>query len=358
MSTLKQVAARAGTSVAAVSYVLNGKARENRLSDACIERIERAVRELNYQRNYHAASLPTGRSLTIGLVLGQRSTLLYPFWTQVAAGADSAARSQGYNLLLIGTQEERTSFDVGLQAVQIGRVDGLITYLQAVEMSEAAEAAREVADRLVLIGPAGNRPLPSVQLDPQPGIREAVAHLADLGHREILRLGRADEADDDQEARRSRAFEQACREMGLEGREVVVSTGSLHHADPQGALRRCRQALEPVAAGLEATAVMCFSDLAALALSSLLRRQGLDVPRDVSLIGFDDIEAVYHWPPLTTVSHQLRRMGQEAVNLLIDRATQDNQPATAGQRRVVPASLVLRDSTGKPARRQREVHSP
>ena len=154
--TLKEVAERAGVSVAAVSYVVNDRAEENRISPECIGRIRAAARELGYEQNYHARSLPTGTSYTLGLVLGEKSLLGYPFWTRVAAGADSAARAQGYSLLLLGRQQEKSPLEMGLHCLRTGRVDGLITYRRALEVCATAEQAIADGFPIVTAGPAAS----------------------------------------------------------------------------------------------------------------------------------------------------------------------------------------------------------
>ena len=346
MTTLKQVARRAGVSPATASLVLNGRARELKISDPAARRVLKAARKLGYRANYHARTLSLGRSFTLGLAMGAdpEGGLLHRFWSAVAAGVDAAARQNDNDLLLIGPRPGELVLERGIRCLQEKRVDALIAVGALYE--SIPDSLLDLELPIVFVEASEPGPHPTVNMDPAPGIVEAVEHLARLGHRRVLWLGKQAERGI-RLPERAEAFRAAVKAAAIEGREHFVRTESGYDPRVERLIGREREALAgclPFPEGT--TAIICFNDLMGLALYSLLAEHGLRVPRDVSVIGFDDLHASRAVPPMTTISHVLPQMGREAVALALSVVDGDRSPEEmCGVVEVVPSRLVMREST-------------
>jgi DNA-binding LacI/PurR family transcriptional regulator len=187
---------------------------------------------------------------------------------------------------------------------------------------------------------------PVVTFDPAPGIHEAVQHLAGLGHRRITWLGIETEHGVELPERR-RAFCAAALEADVEPVEQYLTLEPRAGDPEKRTVSRFHQELRRRPGMLrDTTAVICLNDAMATGLSLALREQGRRVPEDVSLVGFDDTQAIYAAPPLTTVSHSFMEMGRAAVRYL-DELIESGEDRTEKEIRV-PSRLVVRESTARP----------
>jgi DNA-binding LacI/PurR family transcriptional regulator len=345
--TLQQVAERAGVSKSAAAFVLSGRAVERRIGAACAARVRAAAEALGYRGNYHARTLSTGRSSTIGLTMGTsvHGLMGNDFWGPIAGGVAAAARRRGYDVLMAGGSTADDALVHATQLLETGRIDALVVLSQL--FGRIPPALREARQPVVTIGGGDARPSHDVSLDPAPGIAAAVAHLAALGHRMLLWIGFSRGRGVTLPERRA-AFRAAARVHGLAIRELTIpelvmpEPAFLPRLDETVARFRDALAALPWPAG--ATAVVCYNDLVAFALQELLAERGLRVPADVSVIGFDDVLAAVASPPLTTISHRLVELGATAVEVALDLLAGRQPPAAS----VVPAQLVVRRSTAPP----------
>lgn len=339
--TQQQVAELAGVTRATVSYVLAGRARELKITDAVVRRVEEAARRLDYTPNHAARSLASGKSMTLGLLLGGPASVVMPFWSQIAEGAEAAALEAGYDVLLVSVRQAPAR--VGMRYLRQRRVDALIALGQASPTS--ARAWRGAAVPPVVIQAFGPPGLPSVGLDAAVGLREAMEHLAGLGHRRLLwlSLGRRHDYG------RSAVAQRAAQELGL-GLEVahldVAARPIGLPADAQVAFWR-----DAIGARLPdppaASAILCWNDQMALGLYAVLEQRGMRVPGDVSVVGFDDLEAPLALPPLSSVSHEFHQMGAAATRLALRMVRGElSAEAASGTVVLVPSRFVARQSTG------------
>jgi LacI family transcriptional regulator len=335
------IAEMAGVTQATVSYVLNGRAAELKITAPVVQRVLKAARELGYAPTHAARVLVTGKTRTLGLVLRGIGQFAAPYWTMTADGVEAAALEAGYDVLIISRQRDPEG--AGLRYLRERRVDALIGFRP---VPEDLELWKQEPTPPVLVHSFGAQGLPVVDLDPAPGIVRAVEHLAGLGHRTLLWLGPATVA-----CERAEAAAGAARRHGLEFSrcELQVADGDLdapRNPAPAGWRERIRKALpEP----LPATAVLCYNDCLALGLYALLAERGLAVPRDVSVVGFDDAEAPLAVPPLSTISHQFHEIGSEATRLALRILNEEISPEEARQTRIlVPAQFVPRQSSAPP----------
>ncbi len=316
--TLKMVAAKAGVSTAAVSYILRGQARAMRLSEACEQRVREAASELGYQGNHHAQSLASGRSRTIGVVInpGWYSVLAYPFWGMLSSGIERQTRRHGYDLQLIGGTDAESPSRRALAHLRSRRVDALVVYrlLQCEIPQELLDPALPV----VFIESHDLARINRVNFDPEPGLQAALEHLAGLGHRDIMHLQHINVRARQQPTGLAEMPERGVILRRLAGRCGVrldecildhherVSQSGLQF-DVAAMARILQTDLELPA---RTTAIICENDETALALYHVLAARGLQVPDDLSVIGFDDMFAASAAiPSLTTISHRLEDMG-------------------------------------------------
>jgi len=338
-TTQQQVAELAGVTRATVSYVLGGRAEELRITDAVAERVRRAARQLGYSPHHAARVLVSGKTMTLGLLLGDAAGHVAPFWSVMAEGVEAEALEAGYDVLLLRAHGEPT--ETGLRSLRERRVDGLIALGQAA--GAGADAWRDSPVPPVVIQAFGPPGLPSVGLDSRPGIDAAVAHLLELGHRRLMWIGPERGV-----GHRGTVLAACAKARGLAAEICDLGEVSEPFSRPDDQIgfwyETLGKALPDV---MPATAVFCWNDRAALGLYALFRQRGLRVPEDVSVIGFDDHEAALALPPLSTVSHEFRRMGAEASRLAMRLADGSVPRAEAAEATIrVPSRFVPRKSTG------------
>jgi DNA-binding LacI/PurR family transcriptional regulator len=326
---MSDVAALAGVSHQTVSRVVNGHPN---VAPHTRERVERAIAELGYRPNIAARALVTGSTRTIGLVTvkinqyGPAQTML---------GLENAARAAGYSLSVsILDDATAAAMREAVDTFVAQRVDGIValsTY------DDAAEALRALDPPvpLVAVQVGGAEDRPAVGVDQEAGARSATRHLLSLGHRTVHHVsGPADS----QEARgRTEGWRSELLAVGAPVPECLPGdwTPAAGHAAGRRLAARIR-------AGEDVTAVFLANDQMALGLLAALHEEGLDVPGDVSVVGFDDLpEAPYFTPPLTTVRQDFAELGRRGVQLVLARMKGENLHPDP-----VPTALLVRASTG------------
>ncbi|HJX43272.1 MAG TPA: LacI family DNA-binding transcriptional regulator [Geodermatophilus sp.] len=326
---MSDVAALAGVSLQTVSRVVNGSPN---VAPRTRERVEQVIAQLGYRPNYAARALVTGCSRTIGLVtvhvdqFGPAQTLI---------GLEKATREAGYSLAV-------SILDDATAAAVREAVDRLVSHRvdAVVALSTYDDAARaidvlETPVPLVTVRVTGGEGRPAVSVDQRAGARLATAHLLSLGHRTVHHVTGPG---DSQEARgRTAGWREVLDTAGAPVPPPLVGdwTASSGHAAGRRLAGRIRE-------GEEVTAVFLANDQMALGLLAALHEEGLSVPGDVSVVGFDDLpEAPYLAPPLTTVRQDFAELGRRGVQLVLARlAGEDLVPEP-----VVPV-LVVRSSSG------------
>jgi DNA-binding LacI/PurR family transcriptional regulator len=322
--TIYDVARAAGVAASTVSRAF---ARPGRVNAATAERIRRAAAELGYRTGPLARAHDAGRTSMIALVL---SDVTNPFYNEIIRGAQAAAAEAGYTVLLTDAQESGEREREALQRT-MSTVEGIV--LATSRMADPA--IRAVArQRPVIVLNRVLTDLPCVVTDNRGGMRRAVEHLAELGHRRITYAAgpQASWAD----AMRWWALREAAAELGLQARRIgpfapVVAGGA------RAAAELCRG---PV------TAVVAYNDLMAIGVIRALSAAGVRVPADTSVVGFDNIFAAeLVTPALTTVAAPLHAMGFAAVRNLLAHTrgarTGSNEPVR------LPSRLVVRASTAR-----------
>lgn len=330
MVTVHDVARAAGVSISTVSRAL---AAPERVAEGTRARVVVAARELGYRPNSAASRLRAGRTDAVGFVVPD---LENPYFASLTKGAQARARVTGYAVLVADTGED-PELEVDLVRGMGPQVDGLVLC-----SPRAAEHDLEAAGDLPLV--LVNRELgtsASVVADDASGVRQAVEHLRALGHRHIAYVGGPDRAWSD--GRRRDGLDQAAREHP-DVRIVQLGAFRPHVSGGHAAADLV------VASG--ATAVVAYNDLVAIGLLERFRARGLDVPRDLSVVGWDDtFVATLASPALTSVGADLRALGAAATDVVLEAVRQSRRTGAAappddGGRLRVPVELVVRASTG------------
>lgn len=324
-ATIRDVAAKAGVSVATVSRVFNDK---HLVRDATYRRVRAVAERLRYVPHAGARSLSLRATNTIGVVLPD---LHGEFFSEVIRGIDLAARQSGYHLLVSGSHSDRADMQAVLQAVR-GRVDGLIV------MSPDLDAAALVGDLPsaipVVILNASIEGRRSVTIDNAGGARAMVRHLVALGHRRISFIcGPAQNAD---AAERRRGYRDAARALEVDlSRDLMIAGNFTEESGYEAARRILTFATPP-------SAVFAANDAMAIGALSAFRAAGLRVPEDVAVVGFDDVPiARFLTPPLTTVKVPISELGRRGFEILLGSAP--GQPIRPSK---LETSLIVRQSCG------------
>jgi len=322
--TSVDVARRAGVSQSTVSLVFSGKGR-GRVSEATQERVRRCARELGYRPNVAAQALRLGRSRAVALLVPDVTN---PFFSRVLRGAQRAAQAAGYTVALVDTANDRRWEEQSFEALRAGPVDGYLLF----EVS-APEALG--SDQAVVLMEAEAPGRPSVRFDAEGGAAAAFEHLIELGHRRIAHLAAAFDAPTFRlrEAARVRVLSEAGLDPDTQPRALTPIT--------------IDDARDAAGAVLDdgPTAVFCDDDLIAAGLYLATRERGLRVPRDLSVIGFDDMDfARVLDPSLTTVALDAEQLGASGFELLERRMA----GRRTRRRLVLPAQLLVRGSTAPP----------
>ncbi|MHA4816140.1 LacI family DNA-binding transcriptional regulator [Streptomyces aculeolatus] len=334
--TSRDVARLAGVSHTAVSFVFNGRAEGN-LSAETQERIRRAAERLGYRPNAVARGLRRRRTAVLGLVTDEIASS--PFAGRLLRGAMEAAWDSEHLVLTVDSGGDAAKEDAAVAELLDRRVDGIIyaaMSLRRVRVPAGLHRTPAVLANCL----AEDDSLPAVVPAERAGGRAAARLLLDAGHRRIAMVGGLD---DIATAERLRGFRDALRGAGVTvPKEWVVRAGGEITAGRTGATRL----LAGAAADRRPTGIVCYNDRVAAGVLHAAAQLHLDVPGELSVVGYDDQEhmAAYLDPPLTTVGLPHREMGEEAARLLLT-AIDTGTAAPAGVRRLT-CPVVSRSSVG------------
>ena len=337
MPTIHDVARRARVSTATVSRVLS---RPDIVAPDTRRRVLRAIERLGYAPNSAASNLRTLKSRKILVTVPDISN---PFFSLILQGIEDAAQAREYAVLVGDTQHDKQREERYALMLRRKEADGLI-FLGHRLPETAATLVRATAPRLApIVNGCEFSPrlgVPSVHIDNAKAAGEAVEHLRGLGHRRIAVITGP------LASPLSRDRLHGARAAAKDARtELIVMQGNFSLASGSRAAEVfLRQARPP-------TALFCFNDEMAIGALEAARRLERQVPRDLSIIGFDDIRfSRYTDPPLTTIAQPMREIGEGVVQLLLEiLAGASVRPASI----TLPHTLMLRQSTAPPRGRRR-----
>jgi LacI family repressor for deo operon, udp, cdd, tsx, nupC, and nupG len=335
--TIQDVARHAKVSAATVSRVLSNP---ERVSEATRERVNTAVLETGYTLNQAARSLRLQRARTI---LAAMPGIGNPFYSTILDAVVTTATARGYGLLVtgrLGDDPARWLSDYFLS----NRADGLLLFDGFLDTRRLHAIAGE-GRVLPLVAAYDELPDPainSVITDNLQAAERAVQHLCDLGHRRIGHIGGPSRNTFPNE--RLVGFRKSMFEHRLDVREDWIVPGNYTMASGVAAARHYLSLDELP------SAVFSANDEMAIGMISTLRREGIETPRDISVIGFDDIGISQHYfPALTTMRQPREEIGRMAAETLIN-ILESNVPRTEPVRVVLRSELIVRESTAAPSR--------
>lgn len=323
--TVRDVAKSVGVSVSTVSRALSAP---EMVAPATRARVVQAAQNLGYQPNRAARGLITGRTGNIGLVIPD---LENPYFASVTKGVQARARAAGYSVFVADSDEDAAS-ERSLVASLTREVDGLILCSPRDTDEQIAPVA---GDTTVVLVNRKVRDLPAITVDNGDGIAQAVRHLRALGHRRIAWAGGpASSWSNDRRVEGLQAIE-------LELTDIeIVNLGNYRPFFSGGV------AAADLALASGATAVVSYNDLMAIGLIDRLRNRGVDVPGQISVVGFDNVSvATLVSPMLTTVALPLGLLGRAAVDLLLGLVDESGHASPTSTQ--LPVELVIRQSTAE-----------
>lgn len=329
--TIKTVAEKAGVSIAAVSKALNGGLD---ISEATRARILAICEELGYTRNQVARSLVTRTSSSIGLLIPDISTPIYP---EIFKGLDAEAKKRGLRLFLCDTNRNTSIEEDYIRIMLEQRVQGIIVAPVSNDVRHIHRVLKGQIPIIFIGGKVNDEMDNYVATDNVLGSRLAVSHLADLGHRRIAMI--CDNYGTKTKQDRIAGFQSEMRQRGLE--PWIVQGGSDH---PEGMEYGYRMLHALAERGDMPSALYTSSDMVALGVMKAAAERGLHIPEDFSLVGYDDIMfASLPMVMLTTIAQPRFEIGKLAVELL-GRAM-ESSGRDRKHRATVKPTLVVRSTT-------------
>lgn len=331
--TMKHIAKLCGVSVATVSKVVNGKDKDVRTETK--ERVLIAIEEQGYFINTLARSMKTKNTKTLGLIVPD---IKNGYYTDISRGAEDMAMKNGYSLFLCNTDDsikKEISYLVKLMEKQ---VDGIII-IASLERDAMMEERLNINVPFAVLNKATSYRDYSVrvEVDDYKGMHEGVSHLIGLGHKDIMYLEGETRLPFGEE--RLNGYRDALLEHGIPFRDdfIVTTTfkveGSYEYLSEHG--------LKP-----ETTAIVCGNDLMALGALNWAKEECIDVPGDLSIIGYDDsIFSIISSPKITTINQNCHKVGEIMVEELLKKIDTNDETQM-----IIPVgtNLVIRESTGKP----------
>jgi DNA-binding LacI/PurR family transcriptional regulator len=322
------VAELAGVSISTVSRVMNGATN---VDIKISRRVWKAVSETSYVPNRHAQALISGRTRLIGLLVPD---IMNPFFPELIHGFEQAAAAEGFGILIGSTHDHSKETAEWVRRMLQHGIEGLALLTFKEESAEVYALLRKIPWVQLEISAKAKGPS-TVSIDYEPGIRQAVQHLAALGHRDIVFAAGA--ANDFTAELRRKAFRKSIREIGIES--------NIYNEDHtlEGGISAAQKILERE---VLPTAIICSNDLMAIGALKILHSAALQVPGDVSVIGLDDIHlAQFTSPPLSTIRLPRTQLAETCFETLFQMLRPNARPPR-GER--VSTDLIVRESTGFP----------
>ena len=330
IATIKDVARIAGVSTTTVSHVLN---KTRFVSEALLERVNHAIAELNYQPYGLARSLRKKLSGAIGIVIPDNAN---PFFAEVVRGIEDKCFENGYSVFLCNSDGEPLKERNYLNLLIEKGVDGLVLVStgddrEEMQLLENREIPKVIVDREI-----SSLHMDTVLVDNQEGGYNAAKFLTELGHRKIGCI--AGPSNVTPSGQRIKGFKKALEDRGLILDESMIATGDFKS---QGGYEGFKKLVH---GNVVPTAIFVCNDMMAIGALNAAHELGMNVPKQLSLVGFDDIAlASLIIPNLTTIAQPTYELGEAGAKLLLKRIKDKNRPES---RIVLKTQLIRRDTCG------------
>lgn len=330
MATMDDVARAAGVSITTVSHVLNGT---RHVSERTRHNVEQAIADTGYRAHRLARSLASGRTQTIGLCI---SAMTNPYFGNLAHSIENALADAGYTLVLGDGHDDPQIEERTVRSLLDYRIDGMILAPTAhaadvtIPLVQAAGAGLVLIDRLLDID------VDQVASEGYAPARRLTEHLLELGHRKVAVLTGNEEASTSQD--RFDGYRDALEAAGIDVDPRFVAVGGSNVEQSEAALGRVLDLADPP------TALVSLNNSMTIGAMRAIRARSVDVPGDLAMVCYDDFEwANLFEPRLTAIAQDERVLGQQAVELLLDRLA---RPEVATRRVQIPTVLNHRNSCG------------
>jgi DNA-binding LacI/PurR family transcriptional regulator len=329
MVTLRAVAEHVGLAPGTVSAVLNNAPSARSIPEHTRQRIRAAAQELKYRPNFLARSLRKQRTYTVGLILEEIGD---SYGSMVISGVEAYLRQRNYFFLTVIHRHDAAMLRDYSQLLLERGVEGFVT----------VDTSFQEPPPLPTVCVAGHRALAGVTniiLDQEQGVRVGLEHLFNLGHRKIAFMKGQTFSSDSED--RWTAMCKVAQDLGLEMDPDLIVRLEIDDPSPQLGYPYAKQLL---ASKKPFTALFAYNDISAIGAIRAVQEEGLRVPQDISIMGFDDIPwAAFNTPSLTTVRQPLVKMGQIAAETVIG-MIEENREHVAEI--AIEPKLVVRESTG------------
>lgn len=328
-TTIKDIARVAGVSHSTVSRALKGNPA---ISAETTKRIQSLAQEMGYVPNTVAQNLLSRETKTIGVVV---TTIADPFVTEVVEGVEQVAQEAGYSIFLSMSHNNPSQEMAVVETFQRRRVDAVIVTSSRVGHLYSQQLNKIQVPVVIVNNEEEGQYLYSVSADDIAGAQLAIEHLLSLGHRRIAYI-----EPDGRRTFKSNRRRLTGYQTGLEASGILFDPALVISAELHDDVVMADDALQQLLAA-KATAAFCYNDMTAIGLMSACWRSGVQVPADLSVVGFDDLDsAKYVTPPLTTVHQPRQKLGRLAMKMTL--GLMDKQKMT---NRRLPCELVVREST-------------
>lgn len=331
---ITSVAKRARVSTATVSRVINGTAN---VSPETAERVREAIEALNFYPDTNARALGSGRSGLYGLII---SDITNPYFPELVKAFEDIAVEHGQDVLIANTDyDPKRTEDCVIRMLQ-RKVDGVAIMTSEVEERLIESFGQRQIPTIFMDTVTGVPSVSTVSVDYSGGVSQAMQYLFQLGHRDIgfisgpLALGSAQA--------RADAFQTALRDHG-----ITIRRGWLQESDHrvEGGHHAMMRILE---SGSLPTAILGSNDLTAIGAMGAIHEKGLNIPDDISVVGFDDIElSAYTSPALTTLHVPRRELASTAFRALFRGREEIADRGRRRHKHVIKTRLIVRQSTGE-----------
>ena len=333
--SIKDIAQAANVTPGTVSRALRDSTRVNPETK---QRIQQIADQMGYSPDAQARSLVEGRTRTIGVVV---TTMTDPFIGGIVQAIETSAHDHGYSLILASSADSSEREIAAAETLQSKRVDGVIVASSRVGVLHQGRLER-LGVPVVLINSLvqhRGRYTFSIGVGNRHGGFVATEHLLQLGHRRIAYVTAPDDRSDSME--RLAGYHEALAGAGVDSDPALLVRGTGRAGGGERALPALQALPDPP------TAVFCYNDMTAIGLIHAAHAAGLSLPRDLAVVGFDDIVfAPYVYPPLTTVAQPVVELGKGAMEMVLALLSDGSFDPGAGTDRTLPGKLVVRASSG------------
>lgn len=334
MITLKEIALITGVSVSTVSAVLNRTKSRISISKNTKKKVLKVGDELGYYPNIFARSL---RTRVTGIVAVIVTDITDPYFSVIIDGTEKALEKNGYYFLLITAQNSPEKETQYLQKLRKSRVDGLLVMSAIMRFTDSMvhELSTSKIPIVLIARKPPHQDISSVEMDNVRGGFVATEHLITSGHRDIIHITTSYDRPDAED--RLSGYRQAMERHGLAKRCQVMRGGDTPESGYEMVTRILQKDKKP-------TAIFTFNDSSAFGAIKGLKNNGVRVPQDISVVGFDDIShSAYYSPSLTTIRQPSLKMGRLGAELLLKAV--EKREARLGKHIVFSPELIVRESS-------------